>query len=98
MKARQVVENASLGPDTLKVAYQAFDDAWASIADNYGNDPLAIEAARLKLANTILSLIDDTTRDPAALKRAALEKMALNYPAGSRANPADPPKRQKREG
>jgi hypothetical protein len=99
MKARQLVESASLGPEALKVAYQAFDDAWASIAANYGTDALAIEAARLKLANAILSLIDETTRDPVALKNAALEKIALSYRPGSRANPAAAePMRKKGEG
>ena len=98
MKARQLVESASLGPETLKVAYQAFDEAWAAIAGNYGNDPLAIEAARLKLANAILSLIEETTRDPVALKNAALEKIALNQRPGSRANPDRQTKRGTREG
>ena len=66
MKARKLVESASLGPQALNVAFQAFDDAWTEIAGNYGSDPLAIEAARLKLANAILSVIDDNSRDPVA--------------------------------
>ncbi len=79
MKARKLVESASLGPQALNVAFQAFDAGWAEIAGNYGSDPLAIEAARLKLANAILSVIDDNSRDPVALMNAALQVVAQDY-------------------
>jgi hypothetical protein len=79
MKARQIVESGSFGPDTLKVAYQAFDEAWASIAAHFGTDPMAIEAARIKLANAILAVSKDGSRDPNALKRAALAILARDY-------------------
>src|SRR5580693_6875864 len=49
MKARVLIESASLGPAELKAAYKAFDDAWATIADRY-EGPHAIEAARMQLA------------------------------------------------
>jgi len=32
MKARLLIEGASLGPDDLKIAFQAFDGAWKEIA------------------------------------------------------------------
>jgi hypothetical protein len=32
MKARILIESASLGPDEVKSACQAFDGAWAEIA------------------------------------------------------------------
>jgi hypothetical protein len=79
MKARQIVESGSFGPDTLNVAYQAFDEAWASIAAHFGTDPMAIEAARIKLANAILAVSKDDSRDPHALKRAALAILARDY-------------------
>ena len=79
MKARQIVESGSFGPDTLKVAYQAFDEAWASIAAHFGTDPMAIEAARIKLANAILAVSKDGSRDPNALKQAALAILARDY-------------------
>ena len=42
MRARQLIDNASFGPDALKVMGEAFDAAWAEIADTYGNDPVVI--------------------------------------------------------
>ena len=65
MKARQLVAGASLGPEALKVAYAAFDQAWETIAANFGNDNDAAEAARLKLANAILAVMREDSRDPA---------------------------------
>lgn len=59
MKARQLIGNASYGPDALKVLYQAFDEAWAALAPAYGNDPQAIDAARTQLAMAILALARD---------------------------------------
>jgi len=76
MRARQLIDNASFGPDALKAIGDAFDAAWAEIASGYGTDPLVIEAARLKLANAVLSVASDDSRDVDALKRAALQAMA----------------------
>ena len=79
MKARSIIGNASFGPDTLKVLYHAFDDAWASVAGNFGDDPSVIERARVRLANALLSVASEESRDAEALKRAALEVMAGVY-------------------
>jgi hypothetical protein len=79
MKAREIVQSGSFGPDTLKVAYQAFDEAWASVAPRFGTDPTAIEAARIKLANAILAVSKEDSRDPKALKAAALAILARDY-------------------
>ena len=76
MKARQLIDGASYGPETLKAMGQAFDEAWQSIA---GNDPQDIERARLRLANALLSVTAEDSRDVEALKRGALQAMALNY-------------------
>jgi hypothetical protein len=46
MKARVLIESASLGPDDLKTACQAFDNAWAKIAARY-KSAHATEAARM---------------------------------------------------
>jgi hypothetical protein len=77
MKAKQMIEGASYGPEALKVIGQAFDDAWVEIAANFGDKPSAIEAARLKLAHAILSIATHQSDDAAALKRAVLAAMAL---------------------
>ena len=79
MKARQLIDGASYGPETLKAMGQAFDEAWQRIAGNFGNDPQDIERARLRLANALLSVTAEDSRDVEALKRGALQAMTLNY-------------------
>ena len=79
MKARQAVSGAPFGPDALKVVGQAFDEAWAQVATFFGDDPLMIEGARLTLANAILSVASNESRDIGALKRAGIQAMAKQY-------------------
>ena len=79
MEARQCIAGALFGPKALRVIGQAFDAAWVEIAGNFGNDPPQIEAARLKLATTILSIATDDSRDVEVLKKAAIERMAMDY-------------------
>src|SRR5262249_50322429 len=75
MEARQIIDGASFGPEALKAIGQAFDDAWASMAPKVGSDPLRVQAARLNLANVILSIATEGSRDPDRLKEAALRAM-----------------------
>jgi hypothetical protein len=77
--AQQLIDGASFGPDALKAIGQAFDAAWAEIAANFGDDPLDVEKARLRLASALLSIVHEDSRDVEVLKRAALQSMALNY-------------------
>ena len=79
MNARHLIEGASFGPDALKALGQAFDEAWKEIAANFGNEPAVIESAHLRLAQALLSVADDNSRDVEALKQAALQRMALDY-------------------
>ena len=79
MKARHRIDSASFGPDALRTIGQAFDEAWQAIAGNYGSDPVSVEAARLKLADAVLSVANETSRDVEELKRAALRVLVLNY-------------------
>jgi hypothetical protein len=78
MEARQLVAGASLGPEALKVAYEAFDQAWTGIAPNFGSDNDTVQAARLKLANAILAVMREDSRDPVEVKNAALRMVALD--------------------
>ena len=71
MKARLLVENAWFGPDALKAIGQAFDEAWASIAGNFGDDPKDIEKARHRLANAMLSVASEDSRDFEKMRRYA---------------------------
>ena len=61
MKARQRIDGTSYGPETLKAMTQAFDQAWSVIARNIRQD--ASEAARLRLANALLSVATEDSRD-----------------------------------
>jgi hypothetical protein len=84
MRARQLIDGASFGPDGLKTIWQAFDAAWSEIAGNFGDEPAEQDDARSRLATALLSIANDDSGDVEALKRAALQRMALDY----RATPA----------
>ena len=79
MRARALLDGASLGPDALKVVGQAFDETWAEIASHFAHDATQLEGARLMLASALLSIADDASRDVAVLKKAALVVMSQNY-------------------
>jgi len=79
MTAKQMIDGASFGPEALKAIGQAFDEAWLEIAGNFGDDPIDVEKARLRLARALLSIAHEDSRDVGVLKRAALEHMALDY-------------------
>jgi leucyl-tRNA synthetase len=74
MRPRQLIEK--VGPDTLRVVFVAFDDAWAEIAANYSDGQ--VEAARARLANMLLAVTTEGVTDAETLKRRALELMARN--------------------
>jgi len=88
MKARKLIDGAAFGPDALKALGQAFDEAWREIAGNFGSEAQEIDMARLKLATALLSIAHEDSRDAEVLKRAALQRMALDY----RSEPAEPRK------
>ena len=78
-QARALVSGASYDADTVKKLGQAFDAAWDEIAANYSSTP-AVEAARLKLANIILSFAAEGERDPEQLKARAVRTMNVDGP------------------
>ena len=84
MKARRLIDGASFGPETIKAVGEAFDQAWAQIAGNFGDDPLEIESAKLRLAEAMLSVATDGSTDVAALKAGGLQAMAMDYRSGIR--------------
>jgi hypothetical protein len=77
--ARHLMDGVSFGPDTLKVIGDAFDAAWAEIASNFTGSLIQSDAARLKLATALLSIASEDSRDVQVLKRAAQQRMALDY-------------------
>ncbi len=68
MKARRLIDGASFGPDALRAIGQAFDEAWKTIEGNFGSEPQEVEIARLKLANSLLSIASNDSRNVAVLK------------------------------
>jgi len=48
-------DNAALGPDDLKKVTQAFEENWEKLKSNYEDDPQSAEAARERLAATVLA-------------------------------------------
>ena len=74
-----VIEGPSFGPDALRTIGQAFDQAWADVDDTF-TTPMAKEAARLFLANAILAVATNDSRDIDALRRHGLGALARKYP------------------
>ena len=79
MRVRTLIDGAAFGPEALRVIGRAFDEAWKGIAGNFGEDPQDIETARMNLANAVLSVASEESRDVEVLKLAALQRMALDY-------------------
>jgi hypothetical protein len=77
MQARKLLVGAAYGPDTLKVICLAFDDAWAEIKRHFDDDPLTAECTRIKLANAILRVAREDSRDAEELKKQGLRELAL---------------------
>ena len=79
IKAHQLIDGASFGPDTLKALGQAFEEAWQEVVGSFGEDLPDAEKARLRLANALLSIAAEDCRDVQILKHAALQRMALDF-------------------
>jgi hypothetical protein len=47
-KARRLIDGASFEPEALRAIGASFDAAWAE-SNNSGDDPVAVEKARLRL-------------------------------------------------
>jgi hypothetical protein len=67
-KARQLSEGASFGPEALQAIGQAFDEAWAEVVGNFGDEPEDVEKARQQLAKALLSIANEDSRDVAVSK------------------------------
>jgi hypothetical protein len=77
---RALIGGADFDPDTLAVVSAAFDNAWAEVAPHVNGQPAAIECARTTLADFILGLARNGTRDVQALTDGAVRAM-LNLPS-----------------
>ena len=82
LKAEKLMNGISFGPEALKTIGAAFDAAWEDIADHFRSEPAAQEEARQRLAMALLSIASEDSRSIEPLKRAALQRMALDYRRG----------------
>jgi hypothetical protein len=56
VKARSLIDGANFDPSQLKIIGQAFDAAWDEIKPTVSKRATAVEDARLKLANAVLTV------------------------------------------
>ncbi len=75
MKARQLLASSAFDPAQLKTMGQAFEDAWEQIAPQVSARAGAIDAARYKLAQLVLSLAKRGILDREKIKDEALRLM-----------------------
>ena len=79
MKARRFFDEASFDASTRRAVDRAFDEAWTVLAKKY-RSPLATEAARLKLANIVVSLVREGERDAGRLTDRAVRTFLVDDP------------------
>lgn len=81
MRARQLLDRSGpplFGPETMKVVHEALDSAWAILEPACGGDPKIIEKRRLELAEAILAVARDDSRDPEQIKLLALQLLQVS--------------------
>ena len=66
-------------PKPTRRGPKPIDAAWAQIAHNFGSDPVDIDNARYALATAVLSIASEESRDVEVLKRAGLQRLAIDY-------------------
>jgi hypothetical protein len=79
MKARQLIGGAAYPPEVLSVIYGAFDDAWAEVQPTVSSRAAAIEAAKLSLAEIMLSLAKTGRIERDALKNSAVSAFRVKH-------------------
>jgi hypothetical protein len=77
VEARHLIQSASYGPEVIKAMTQAFDEAWLAVAGNFSQG--ATEAAKLRLAASLLSVASEGSRDVKGLTIRAITTLALSY-------------------
>ena len=80
MRARQLLDRSGppvFGPETMQVVHQAFDSAWAVLEAGCGSDPGVVDTRRMELAEAILAVTRDDSRDPEQIKLLALQLMQI---------------------
>jgi hypothetical protein len=78
MRARDLISQSCSDPVLVTVLLSALETAWSKIAAHYGDDEIAAERARERLAAILLALPVREDSEPGELAETALEKMALS--------------------
>jgi hypothetical protein len=81
-KSHILNSNASPRPEALKMLGQLFDEVWASVAADFGDDPDEIETARIRLATIILDLARDGELGPLHITAMAAGLIREKLPQG----------------
>lgn len=79
MTARRIIEGAAFGPEVLKVAVCAFDEAWANVSHIF--TPAEHETVREILAHSVMSLTRDDSQDVEQIRDAAVRALQRKYPS-----------------
>jgi hypothetical protein len=85
-KARKLISGASFEAHTLSRLPKIFDDVWASVAPDFGDEPEEIEDARIRLATIVLSLAKDHKLGPLEIARTS-NRLIRETGATSRPSP-----------
>ncbi len=81
MPVRKLIDRASYAPEALAVIFEAFDQAWVEIAEDFDTqDPAAHELARNRLALAVLAVAKPNASDVSELKSAALKAFGAMSP------------------
>ena len=75
MKARQLLVEMIKDPETLHVAFRAFDMAWDEMQREHPVPKFAHEDARTRLASMMVAFVKENPRDATKLKDATLEAL-----------------------
>jgi hypothetical protein len=78
-RARKYISSAAYDPEEIEIILRAFEDAWAQIQHHFYECPLSMELARIRLADEVLAVAEQSGRTPEDLTNRALQAMAMHY-------------------
>ena len=76
-KAKELIAGAAFGPQKVAQLARVFDAAWDVVKAEY-QSRLAVEAARLKLANIVINLAKEEEQDDQKLKDRAVRILSVD--------------------
>ena len=79
MRAKRILEGAAYGPEVLKIAHQAFDEAWVSVFHIFTQ--AEHESVREELAQAVIALLRDDSSDVERIRDEAVRSLRRKYPS-----------------